>query len=521
LFVYLWTEELAVVTSTLRIILICLAVIASGCTTLQPDPPRQVSLALAQADTGILVDTVASLKLAQNETAAMPLSSAKEGLDWRLALVDHASTSIDIQYFIWSSDEAGILLFDRLLKAADRGVRVRLLVDDIALDGSDHNIATYSQHPNFKIRIYNPGRVRKSALGGIGEFMLNFRALNRRMHNKLFVVDNQIAILGGRNIGNPYFGLSKKYNNRDMDLLLAGSIVPDISQAFDKYWNAELAYPATAMSSSASIEELPELRKVLEMYLEEHSETLSSYPMQRKDWKDMFKLLPQRVDTGRGIFLQDIPVSYDGRELKLADMIKLVSEKSNKELIIVSPYFIPSDSLLKRMTELRSQGVTVRILTNSLGSNNHTAVHSHYKKYRRKILATGAELYEFRHDPSEQVRSISDVPPVTAEFISLHAKALVGDRDRVFIGSLNLDPRAVVINTENGIYFESPALGKDLATRFDIMMLPENAWRVFVDKNDELRWESSDGVVTRQPARTTGQRIADFFFRLLPIESQL
>jgi len=509
------------VTNSLRILLICLAVIVSGCTTLQPDPPRPLTHALPQTVKGDLVDVAASLRLTQGETAAMPLSSAKEGLEWRLALVDHATTSIDIQYFIWSSDAAGVLLFDRLLKAADRGVRVRLLVDDLALDGSDHNIAVYSQHPNFKIRIYNPGRVRKSTLGGIGEFLFHFRALNRRMHNKLFVVDNLIAILGGRNIGNPYFGLSKKYNNRDMDLLLAGSIMPEISQAFDQYWNAELAYPAMAMSSSASIEDLPGLRKGLELRLEEYSVTLSSYPMQRQDWREMFSQLHDQADIGKGYFLQDIPVSRDGKELKLVDMIDQIAGESHEELIIVSPYFIPTEGLLESIAELASNSVKVKILTNSLGSNNHTAVHSHYRKYRRKILATGADLFEFRHDPSEYIRAISDVPPVTAKFISLHAKALVADRNKVFIGSLNLDPRAVVINTENGIYFESSALGKDLAERFDVMMLPENAWRVFINKNDELNWESSDGVVTRQPARTTGQRIADFFFRLLPIESQL
>lgn len=505
----------------IRILVFSFVVMVGGCTTLQPDPVRNISHTIPPASSGALAETADKLRLPPGVTAAMPLSAAQEAMDWRLALVDHAITSIDIQYFIWSSDEAGILLFDRLMQAADRGVRVRLLVDDLALDGSDHNIAVYSRHPNFEIRIYNPGRVRKSALGGIGEFMLYFRALNRRMHNKLFVVDNRFAILGGRNIGNPYFGLSKKYNNRDMDLLLAGAIVPEISQAFDKYWNAELAYPGGAMSPSASIEELPERRKVLEMYLEQHSETLSSYPMQRQNWKNLFKLLPQRVDIGKGHFLQDIPVSHDGRELKLVDMIDQIAGESHEELIVVSPYFIPTEGLLESIAEQVSRGVKVKILTGSLGSNNHTAVHSHYRKYRRKILAAGAELYEFRHDPSEHIRAISDVPPVTAGFISLHAKALVADRDKVFIGSLNLDPRAVVINTENGIYFESSALGKDLATRFDIMMLPENAWRVFIDKNDELRWESSEGIVTRQPARTWGQRITDFFFGLLPIESQL
>jgi putative cardiolipin synthase len=163
----------------------------------------------------------------------------------------------------------------------------------------------------------------------------------------------------------------------------------------------------------------------------------------------------------------------------------------------------------------------IKILTGSLGANNHTAAHSHYKKYRRAILAAGAELYEFKHNPSRAIREISNVPPVEAEFICLHVKAMVGDRQRCFIGSLNLDPRALEINTENGLYIESKGLCGQLAEQFDILMSPENAWRVYVNDENQLRWESSSGTVSIQPARSFWQRISDFFWRLMPIESQL
>jgi len=156
-----------------------------------------------------------------------------------------------------------------------------------------------------------------------------------------------------------------------------------------------------------------------------------------------------------------------------------------------------------------------------MGANNHTAAHSHYKKYRRSILAIGAELYEFKHDPSPVIRDISDVEPVEAGFICLHVKAMVGDRKRCFIGSLNLDPRALEINTENGLYIESTGLCGQLAEQFDTLMSPENAWRVFLNEDNEIRWESNSGTVSRQPARHFGQRISDFFWRLIPIESQL
>lgn len=505
----------------LRIAIVLWFLLVAGCTTLPPNPDKLTTYALPEASSGLIAEVAQKLDLGPRETAALPLVDAKEAMDWRLALIDHATTAIDIQYFIWSNDEAGVLLFDRLLEAAERGVRVRLLVDDIGLDGTENNIAVYSQHPNLEIRIYNPGRIRKSALGAIGEFMLFFRELNRRMHNKLFVVDNSFAILGGRNIGNPYFGLSQEYNFNDLDLLLAGSSVKQISSAFDQYWNAEPAYPGAAMHGEASIADYSRLRSEIRKYLEEHSETLSAYPLQVRDWSGERSYLEERLQKGEGIFLQDYPVTYDGREVKLLDMIGLVASESREELLIISPYFIPPQEMLDVLRKDSERGVTVKILTASLGSNNHTAAHSHYKKYRRKIIATGAELYEFRHDPAAQVRAVSDVSPVTADFISLHVKAMVADRNQVFVGSLNLDPRAVVINAENGIYLRSKQLGEKLASQFDEMMSPENAWRVTVDDDDRLVWTSSAGVVYRQPARSSGQRVADFFFRLLPIESQL
>jgi len=188
---------------------------------------------------------------------------------------------------------------------------------------------------------------------------------------------------------------------------------------------------------------------------------------------------------------------------------------------MVTPYLIPVGNFLEELAEMSSEGVTVKILTGSLGANNHTVAHSHYKKYRRRILATGAELYEFRHDPSPAIRDAVDVPPVRATFISLHTKALVGDRKRCFVGSLNLDPRALEINTENGLYIQSTGLCGQLAEQFDSLMEPENAWHVYLNENHQLRWKSRAGTVAFQPARSFGQRIADFFCRLLPIESQL
>jgi len=339
---------------------------------------------------------------------------------------------------------------------------------------------------------------------------------------KLFAVDNRVAIVGGRNIGNEYFGLSGKYNFRDLDVLVVGPVVEhEISHAFDDYWNAKVAYPGGAASNRATIEELRQIQKENTDYLIEHRDLLSSYPMEPRKWGQELQQLPLRMKPGEAHFLQDDPVKLDGQEYRLVDMLEYLAEPQHKELIIATPYLIPVKGFLEDLVQLSSEGVKVKIITASMASNNHTIAHSHYKKYRRRILATGAELYEFRAQPAADIREVSNVPPVQAKFISLHIKALVGDRKRCFIGSLNLDPRAIEINTENGLYIQSVALCGKIAHQFDTLMDPDNSWNVFVDEKDGLRWKSSSGIVTIQPARSFWQRIAAFFYRLLPIEKQL
>jgi len=496
--------------------------LVSGCAILDTPPQQPLVHSLPPATSGVLAEVAAAVsnRFGTEQSGFIPLVRNYDGLSWRLALADHATTSIDAQYFIWQDDAAGNLLYDRLLKAADRGVRVRLLVDDIALAAKEIEIASISNHPNFEIKIFNPGRVRNRTLAGMFEFLINFKKLNRRMHNKLFVVDNSMAIAGGRNIGNEYFGLGEKYNFRDLDVMTAGPVVEELSDAFDKYWNSEVAYPGAAMSKKASLEYVEKLRGLLDDYLDKHREVLASYPLKPKRWDRELLALPERMKPGEGHFLQDKPVSFDGEEHRLIDMIRFVAAPNHDELVIVTPYLIPRPDFLERLATLSSEGVEVKILTGSMGSNNHTMAHSHYKKYRRPLLATGAKMYEFRHDPSPAAREMAEVAPARADFISLHIKAVVGDRKRCFIGSLNLDPRAVEINTENGLYIESPELAEQLLAEFENMMGSENAWHLYLEK-DELRWTSGSETVTTQPARGFGQRIADFFFRLLPIESQL
>ena len=398
---------------------------------------------------------------------------------------------------------------------------MRVLLDDFLFAAKNRAIAVIAQHPNFDIKIFNPGKFRDSTLGKFGGFLLYFRQLNRRMHNKLFAVDNRLAIIGGRNIGNEYFGLSEKYNFRDLDVLVTGPVLEEISNAFDKYWNAELSYPGSAMSSDAALEELEPKRREIKRFLADKSALLTSFSGQRANWQEKLMSLPTRMHAGTAHFLQDQPVTHDGEEYRLDDMIRHLARPTSEELLLVTPYFIPDNKIMDGIAKRTAEGVRVKVLTGSMGANNHTAAHSHYKKYRRPLLKIGAELYEFRHDPSPFVRETVDVAPAHADFICLHVKSLVGDGDRCFVGSLNLDPRALKINTENGLYIESDGLCGALADEFHAMMRPENAWRVFVNKRHQLRWKSHSGTLSIQPARNFWQRIADFFFRLLPIEAQL
>jgi putative cardiolipin synthase len=504
------------------IIIGCLLVI-SGCATLKyPPPPSLKVYSLPPATSGTLFEV--STKFTENfptgQSGFLLIAHNDVAFRSRLALIDHATQSIDAQYFIWQNDETGILLFTRLLEAADRGVRVRLLVDDILFAAKDRSIAAIAKHPNFDIKIFNPGRYRDHSLGKLGSLLLYFRELNRRMHNKMFVVDNRMAIVGGRNIGNLYFGVSDKYNFRDLDVLVTGPVVEEISTAFDVYWNADLAYPGSALSPEATYEELALIRERAKNYLIEKRDLLNSYPLEPKSWEKNLVEVPSQMHAGVGHFLQDTPAKHSEESLRLDEIFRYLSKPNHVELILVTPYFIPGE-LLKQAEKLESEGVQIKILTGSLGANNHTAAHSHYKKYRRPLLDTGAELYEFKHDPSPAIRDVVDTPPVEADFICLHVKALVGDRQRCFIGSLNLDPRALKINTENGLYIESPGLCAQLAGQFDKMMSPENAWRVYLNEDNQLRWESNSGTVSMQPARSFWQRLSDFFWSLLPIEDQI
>ena len=499
------------------------ALLFPGCAKLPPRPDLAHEPALAPAVSGPIAELSERFtKTNGPESSGFHLLlDARAALDARLALIDSATVSIDLQYFIWKGDAVGVLLFDRLLQAADRGVKVRMIIDDIWLGSTTKNLAALNAHPNLELRIFNPNPARDSTIGGLLNYLASFQALNQRMHNKLMVVDNQAIIVGGRNIGNEYFGLGKEFNFLDLDVIAVGGVVQESSDAYDSYWNDIAVYPLTRWIEELPDNTLEEVRAAVSELVEEHRQELIYHNLERREWQTWHDTIEESLLVGEAHFLQDDPIQIDDKSYRLVDMISYLAAPTKEEMLLTSPYLIPVDASLEGLKEETQKGVRVKLITNSLASTNHTLVNSHYNKYRRPILATGTRLFEFNHQPSGTVRNWADVDPIRAPFISLHAKSVVTDRRLCFIGSLNFDPRAIVINSENGLLIESTELASELADFIEYLMAPENAWEVTLGRGDRLQWQSSERTIDAQPARGGMQSIVDLLGRLLPIESQL
>ena len=503
-----------------------LVLLFTGCAHIPENPDRPVSYSQPPAGEGVLAETSLEVLNGQDSgmSAFMLIPENDEALKWRLALIDSAQQSIDLQVFIWTNDESGRLVLSRIIEAAERGVEVRLLLDDLPKDWSDRGTAMVSRSPNIQVRRFNPGPVRKWLMRRSFQMSTQFQTLNRRMHNKQLIVDGRWGIIGGRNIGNPYFGLSTKYNNRDLDLLMTGAIISDLAEDFDEYWNSPAAYPGEAMHKPLSEKEKEKARKRFEQELAKDRELLeqTTVPPEARDWKIELEALKGNMAYGIAQSMQDSPEVTGDRGVRLEEQLIETAPRAQDISCLITPYMIPTkDQIASIEQAVKEEGRRVRLLVPSMESNNHTMAHSHYKKYRKKLLRAGAELYELRGQPSAEMRAMSDTAPVKSKFISLHTKGFVLDEEWVLLGSLNIDPRSIKINTEHMIIIESPELAKQMQADFDWMVDPSNAWEVTLNEKGDLRWTSTAGVKKRQPARSHIQRWKDFFYRLLPIEGQL
>ncbi|MFC4991558.1 phospholipase D family protein [Rubritalea tangerina] len=501
-----------------RLIAFVLFCALTSCTTIPIIEHEVVERARPVPHSGPLVQASQEVVRGGADSHFMLLNNAEEALKWRLALIDSARSSLDIQTFMWESDDAGALLFDRVLRAADRGVRVRLLVDDIWFESDEQAMAAIDAHPNLSMRLYNPSRVRGGSVSRAMYFLTNYKKMNRRMHNKTFIADGVFAINGGRNLGGKYFGLSKKYNFRDLDVLTTGPVLSEVREEFDLFWNSAYAYPAKYLSDEAESYDVPSSLKRMRKVIVRHEDgLLKSYPIRVRDWGDELKILRNEMVSGQAHFVGDDPY---GRERIVVDYVTEALANAQSEITIISPYFIPYANRFDGVDKLIERGVKVNIVVPSLGANNHTPAHSHYRKYRKAILDAGCSLYEYHFQPDAGQRALCDVEPVRASFIGMHMKAVIIDRRVCFIGSLNMDPRAMDINTEEGMFIESEELTKQMLEIVEAMTLPANAWKLEQTDRGRIQWRG-ECVLTRQPARNEWQRIIDAITRWIPIESEL
>jgi len=503
-----------------------LAVSLAACATSrlpQQDAAPVHSYALPAAEDGFLDEYGDRIEaeIVDGESAYWLLDRGDLALKARLALTDLAVSTLDIQYFIWEADETGRLLAQRVIRAADRGVRVRLLLDDILLTKRDDEIAGLDHHPNIDVRVFNPWRRRNgSAIGKAVEFLGRVSELNHRMHNKTFVADNRFAIVGGRNIGNRYFGLNQTFVQNDLDVMMAGPLVPEVSTSFDDYWNSDNVYTGDHFANNRNPERLyADLNRRIDTVVEERADLLRSFLSESDAWHAQFESFVSSVESGPGEIYYDSPRIHEMRPIQLRKGLDDLVRGAEQEVLISSPYFIPDREFCEEVRWLTSQGVRVAVITNSLASNNHAIAHTGYKGWRHAIIDAGAELYELRMDA--EAKEYYGTAPITPERLGLHTKAIVVDRREVYIGSANLDPRSLSVNTELGIIAEGEGLAERLSGLIFRDMRPENAWRLTLNENNSIVWTNDEEVVRRQPARGFKQRSTEAFLDLLPLKRLL
>ncbi|WP_029654734.1 phospholipase D family protein [Marinobacter daepoensis] len=507
------------------LLLVVLLPLASGCalpalehkaehTAITPDTSAKTPLGLALAPL---------LEAQPSFSGVYPLALAEDAFIARMLLTTVADKSIDAQYYIWHRDITGLLLLDALKEAADRGVRVRLLVDDNGISGLDDLFVALARHPNFHIRLFNPFVVRSPKWLG---YITDFSRLNRRMHNKSFIVDNQAAIVGGRNIGDEYFGATEGLLFSDLDVMAVGPVVNEASNDFDRYWNHDLSYPAQSIAGATN--ERPET--LLAGLRAEHD------PQRQKQYLDALKssaFLEQMIRGDLQLhwshtrMVSDDPdkiLSEAPKEALLSQQLGKILGHPQRSLTLISPYFVPTQAGVEYFQRLAAQGVRVRILTNSLEATDVAAVHSGYARYRKPLIKAGIELYEMRKQGNLEHESSGSAGPFGSSGSSLHAKTFIVDEETVFVGSFNFDPRSLNLNTELGFVIDNAHLASLMKTQIS-GLLPVESYQVRLDSQGKLYWVEQNGhqktIHNADPYSPAPRRFMVWLLSLLPLESML
>lgn len=474
------------------------------------------SHALPPADEGALAEALGDC-CASHEglTGILPLQNGLDAFVWRIALANAAVSSIDAQYYIWRDDMTGHLLLKALYRAAERGVRVRLLLDDNGIRGLDGLLSALDAHPNIEVRLYNPFTLRRFKRLSFG---FDFFRLNHRMHNKAFTVDGRASILGGRNVGDEYFGTGATPLQIDLDVLAAGEVVPRISADYDRYWNAEPVRPARQIlgdpRSDISIE------AALDLFEREPEFAKYRALLDRSDVVASLVRGETQLEWTRAVLVSDDPViGFDAlprSELFISRLLDAVGPIASR-FDGVTPYFVPGSAGVKAFADMIDRGVSVRMLTNSVAATNMLPVHAGYAKRRVDLLRAGVGLFELRALPGAR-SDVDLLGPFGSSGSNLHAKTFAVDGTRIFVGSFNFDPRSATLNTEMGLLIDSTRMAETLHQAFDDG-LRDLAWRIELRDGAPVWIGTKDeGILRVEPETTRSKRLALRIIGWFPVE---
>ena len=469
---------------------LAVALLVAGCATLRPEVARVPSKAWPHPENTTLGrNAAAKLAASPGDSGFLLLDSGMDALAARGALAELAEHTLDLQYYIVRESATTRLLIYRVLRAAERGVRVRLLVDDLSAAGKELHLDELAVHPNIQVRVFNPFYVRGPlVLPQILEFIASGERLNRRMHNKLWIADSAAAVVGGRNLGDEYFGADPETNFADLDLFAVGPVVQELSRSFDAYWNSESTVPIEAFAASRPSEaQVSQLDAALAQSVDQFRGTPYSQALRDAHFGLQLRQfeIPLAIAPAEAIYDDPAKPVLPGIEVApsaIAPHLRPHVESAAREVILISPYFIPSERSVATLTGLVRRGVRVRLLTNSLASTDVPAAHAGYARYRERLVAGGVEIHEMRPLSTRQ-----DAKHLFGSSgASLHANAIVVDHHFVVVGSMNLDPRSRRHNTEVALLVDSAELGAQVTQLFEEGVQPAHAYQVELADPDHV-----------------------------------
>jgi putative cardiolipin synthase len=501
-----------------------LGISLAACAPMQVREPRSIDSALPSATTGPIAAAVAAIGLREGETSYRLTQSNTDALALQIRSAQLARVSLDLKYYMWLNDVSGRLLASELLRAADRGVRVRVLLDDNYVRTLDLDLAALDSHANLEVRLYNPWRTRGSKVGNVFEFVLSGFRLNHRMHNKAWITDGLLAIVGGRNVGDEYFGLHEEFDFRDLGVLLAGHAVLAASADFDRYWNSPIVIALATIPKRDGGQTLAQVQQILEL---ERAAALASPEfapvLAAQDLVVEVRSRQSRLVSDRSQVINDPPDKWQqrsGQFIGVAAGLRTVIDSAQQEVILVSPYFIPGREGMDWLRGLRERGVRVRVLTNSLHATDVPAVHGAYARYRRRLLNAGVELFELKQTSPTRAHSSFR----GSSRASLHTKAVIVDGRVAFVGSFNLDPRSTWINTEMGAMVDDARFAEIVRANIERSLAPDHSYQVSLE-HDQMVWSDQHrGQPRRQfrePPSSWSRHFVAFLGGVLPVEEQL